>query len=258
MDVSSSQPFSDSASYHPISHIPERRSSRLFRPRANSPTSAPSSSVRNAPTPLPPPHKTPAPHDVVTPRGSSASPIRRSSIHGPFSRTFVPQVVPTDILDAPRLTHPRLLLDLHLTAPVFMGGATVEGDIGLVFDPGSSEGRRKSLAKLSVTRVSVSLLGLERCRDRQEIFRAYVTNVVHASDPAVHTTSILPFRLDLPVLMGPPPYRAKKVGIVYLLSCLVQVQIADKTHFVRHTREIMVLTVHDRMCCIYDSMLKHV
>ena len=62
----------------------------------------------------------------------------------------------------------------------------------------------------------------------------------------VPSDSMLPFRLNLPVVMGPPPYKAKKVGITYLLSTLVEARIGGKSQFVRHSREIIVLTVHDR------------
>ncbi|KAL9102827.1 MAG: hypothetical protein Q9163_002076 [Psora crenata] len=244
MDISLSQQYSDPARYKPMSRIPVRRSSRLFHPEASIVTSATPPVSAHVP-PQSPPRKTPTRQEVVTMRGRSASPIKRPSIRAPLSRTFVPQTFPTDILDTPRLTHPRLALDVRLMAPVFMGGATIEGDIDISIDAGCSDARRKSLSKLAVTRVIVHVVGIERCKTRQEIFRALATNVLHASDPAIHHDSLLPFHLDLPVLMGPPPYRAKRVGIKYLLSCLIQFQVGEKTQFVRQSKEITVLTVHD-------------
>jgi len=59
--------------------------------------------------------------------------------------------------------------------------------------------------------------------------------------------SVLPFRLDLPVVMGPPPYKDKKVGIKYIVSTTVEAKIADKAEFVRESQDVAVLTVHDRM-----------
>ncbi|KAL8783308.1 MAG: hypothetical protein Q9195_009429 [Heterodermia aff. obscurata] len=59
------------------------------------------------------------------------------------------------------------------------------------------------------------------------------------------SVSVLSFRLDLPVAMGPPSYTAKKQGIVYLLSTTVEAKVAGKQEFVRQSREITVLTVHD-------------
>lgn len=60
------------------------------------------------------------------------------------------------------------------------------------------------------------------------------------------SNSTLPFRLDLPVVMGPPPYKSKKVGISYWLSVLAEFKISGKKHFIRRSREVTVLTVHDR------------
>ena len=234
----------ETANHNPTSRIPQRRSSRFFHPQTSLATSALSSPSRNAPPP--PPHTSSTLNEVVTLRGKSCSPIKRSSLRTPLSRTFVPHVLPTDVLDVPRLTHPRVTMHVRLTAPVFMGGATVEGDIGISIDRGCSETKRRSLTKLSLTRVSVSVVGIERCKTRQHIFRALATNVLHASDPAIHEDALLPFHLDLPVLMGPPPYKGKKAGITYLLSCLGQFEIGEKTYFVRHSREVIVLTVHDR------------
>jgi len=63
----------------------------------------------------------------------------------------------------------------------------------------------------------------------------------------IPSMSVLPFRLDLPVVMGPPPYKDKKVGIKYIVSTTVEAKIADKAEFVRESQDVAVLTVHDRM-----------
>lgn len=127
-----------------------------------------------------------------------------------------------------------------------MGGATIEGEIQIAVDADSSEKRRKSLPALSIVRISVNVVGVEHCMNRQEIFRALTTNVLRISESAITQNVSRLFSVDLPVAMGPPPYRTKKAGIRYLLSCTVEVQIAGKTHFVRRTREVAILTAHDR------------
>ena len=145
-----------------------------------------------------------------------------------------------------------------------MGGATVEGEVHVSIDGGGLESKRKSKIPLSVRKTSITLVGIERCKSRQEIFRALTCDLIDGSHPpppgmapgpgtssegpwdVVASVTVLPFRLDLPVDMGPPPYESKKVGISYCLSTLVEFEIAGRTHFVRDSQEIMVLTVHDR------------
>ena len=138
----------------------------------------------------------------------------------------------------------------------------MEGEVYIVIDGGASGRQDKSRPTLSISRISVTLAGIEQCKDRQKIFRALTTDLIDeahppptsmAPDPGLEgswdvqsSDSILPFRLDLPVVMGPPPYKAKKVGICYLLSALVEAKIAGKRQYVRQSQEIIVLTAHDR------------
>lgn len=51
-----------------------------------------------------------------------------------------------------------------------MGGATVEGKVHIAID-GGSETKRKSKSALSLSRISVTLVGIEQCQSKQEIFR---------------------------------------------------------------------------------------
>lgn len=248
----------------PLSSIPERRSSRYLPGHAFAPSVPTILSDRPLVPPPPPAHATPVRGPTVSPRGKSSSPLRRteSQLRRAPSRTFVPSVVPTDLLDAPQLTHPRILLDLRLSSAIFMGGASVEGTVHLIVDGGVPTARHKGPSTLSISRISVTLVGIERCKGRQEIFRALTTDLIDEAHPPPTTmapdpgsdgawdvtpsTSILPFRMDLPVVMGPPPYRSKKAGINYLLSTMVVAKMAGKSKIVRQSREIMVLTVHDR------------
>lgn len=79
----------------------------------------------------------------------------------------------------------------------------------------------------------------------------------HSTDcwDVIPSDSVLPFRLDLPVDMGPPPYQSKKVGISYWLSTLAEFRILGKKQFVRESQEITVLTVHDREFPTYHILL---
>ena len=170
--------------------------------------------------------------------------------------------MPIDLIDTPRLTHSRLTLAIHLSGPIFMGGATLEGEVHIGIDGGPFETRRKSTPGLSLGKISATLIGVERCKARQHIFRALSSDLIDAAHPppasmapdpgsnaswAVQpSNSTLPFRLDLPMTMGPPPYRSKKAGISYWLCTSAEFKISGKSHFVRQSREVTVLTVHDR------------
>ena len=247
-----------------LSSIPESCSSRqLFQATSAVSDSSPPS---RAPPPLPS-HGTFNKGATVPPRGRSTSPIRRPNVltlrRAP-SRTFAPSFVPTDLLDAPKLNHSRLTLAVHLSAPIFVGGATVEGEIHVGIDGGPFSIRRKSVPGLSLSRISATLIGIERCRGRQDIFRALRCDLIDAAHPppvsmardsgsditwdVQPSNSTLPFRLDLPVLMGPPPYKSKKVGISYWVCASAEFEISGKKHIVRQSREVAVLTVHDRKC----------
>lgn len=138
----------------------------------------------------------------------------------------------------------------------------MEGEIHIAIDGGTLESKRKHKSALSFKRLSVTLIGIERCKGRQEIFRALMSDLIDGTRPPPSTMapiqgpedtwnvqpseSTLPFRLDLPVLMGPPPYKSKEVGISYSLSTLAEFKIAGKKHFARESRDVVVLTVHDR------------
>lgn len=250
------------ASVDILQAVPERRSSKavLHASSAASMLQEPS----RAPPPLPA-EDTPERRFTLPPRGRAVSPIRRlhdSNSPQNSSATFIPSSLPNDLLDTPRLAHPRLSLAIHLSSPIFMGGATVEGEIRVIIDGGALGARRKLKSTLSLRRLSVTLVGIERCKGRQEIFKVLMSDLIDASNPPPATMapshgheaswdvqpseSTLVFRLDLPVLMGPPPYKSKEVGISYSLSTLADFRIAGKKHFTRESRDIVVLTVHDR------------
>lgn len=160
---------------------------------------------------------------TVPSRGKSTSPIRRptpSDLRKAPSRTSVAPVPPTDVLDFPRLTHSRVEGGIRLFAP----GATVEGEVLIVVDGGISMAKTKAKPPLLFGRITVSLIGIERSGARQQIFQSLATDLIDARHPPPVTLALqheplpegywevkpgstsLPFRIDLPVVMGPPPY----------------------------------------------------
>ncbi|MCJ1274303.1 hypothetical protein MMC21_002098 [Puttea exsequens] len=247
---------------HALTAIPERRSSKgMLRGSSEEPVPL---TPLHEPPPVPA-HETPQPRITIPSRGHAESPLKRPDEHSPPEKppavTFVPSALPNDLLDTPKLFHPRLRLAIHLSTPVFMGGATIEGEIIVLIDGASARKKRKSKDDLSLKRIAVTLVGIERCKSRQEIFHALMCDLIDGSHPpptnmvphhglgatwnVQASESTLPFRLDLPVLMGPPPFRSKEVGIRYNLSTLAEFSIAGKSHFARESRDIVVLTVHD-------------
>ncbi|KAI4177038.1 MAG: hypothetical protein LQ343_000518 [Gyalolechia ehrenbergii] len=180
------------------------------------------------------------------------------------SRTFVPLALPVDIIDFPKVLHPRVAIAIRISAPIFMGGATVEGAVELTIDGGpkiAREGRKQ--APISIDRISVALVGVERSGARQHMFMCLMTDLIdEAHLPPIEmarpnqpvsdqlwevmpSRTTLPFRINLPVMLGPPPYHSKKNNVRYLISVLVEAKINGKRTYVRRSEEVMALTVHD-------------
>lgn len=236
--------------------IPDRRSSQnCIQPKPNE------FILSGAPSLPPTAGKT------IPSRGRSLSPIRpleSKALRKAPSRTFVPSGVLTDILEFPNLNHSRIVLDIHLSSSLFVGGATVEGEVSVIVDGAKYGARSKARSTISIDRITITLIGVERSNGRQWIFRSLAAELIDEAHPPPTTMtgvnqakaeamweilpsrSTLPFRLDLPVVVGPPPHDTKRVGIYYLLSVTIGGNIAEKRVLVRKSQEISVLTVHDR------------
>lgn len=147
-----------------------------------------------------------------------------------------------------------------------MGGATAEGAIELAIDGGSRPSRAgRRLSTISIDRICVALVGIERSGARQHIFTCLMTDLIDEAHPppaemalpnqpvsdrlweVIPSKTTLPFRLDLPVMLGPPPFRSKRNNIYYLISVLVEAKVDGSRSYVRKSEDIVVLTVHDRM-----------
>ena len=252
----------------PLSSVPERKSSRARLQRRSSQLSR--SSIEFQPLP-------PAPARglgyTVSVRGRSRSPVRSavarldpvsSVMQRVPSRTYIRPVKPLDILDVPQLSHPRAVLAIRIAAPLFVGGGTIEGQVNVLIDGGRSSGRHKNRPTISIGRLSIDVLGVEIGHGRQSIFRSLAHELIDETYPPPSTMvaapreasdafwavmpcdSVLPFKLDLPINMGPPPYKSKHASIRYILCATLVIRLSGKLHFVRRSQEIAVLTVHDR------------
>ena len=206
----------------PLSSLPERTSSRARLRRKSSQLSRSSAGI----PPLPPP----------PPRGLGHTISVRGRLN-PVSSDE--QNIPsrTSVLDVPEVSHPRVRIDLQTAAPLFMDGGIVEGQLYLQIDGGKSIERRKQRPALSIGRIAVGLLGIEATRNKQHVFRSLAVELVDEShqppgmmtiDPrtpsdgfweVMPSTTMLPFRLNSPINMGPPPYRSKQATIKYIFMC---------------------------------------
>ncbi|KAL8694856.1 MAG: hypothetical protein Q9224_003492, partial [Gallowayella concinna] len=207
---------------------------------------------------------------TIPSRGRSTSPIRPAAsvdrLRRPPSRTFIPLALPIDIIDFPKILHPRISLTFNISSTILMGGATAEGAVNLTIDGGHKKARASTkLPPISIDRICVSLVGIERSGARQYMFRCLMTDLIDEAHPppaemartgqpvsdrlweVMPSSTILPFRLDLPVMLGPPPYKSRKNNILYLISVLAEVKIEGERNYVRESEEVTVLTVHDRM-----------
>lgn len=215
---------------------------------------------------------------TIPSRGRSTSPIRPAASHErlrrPPSRTFIPLALPIDIIDFPKISHPRIRLAINLSSSVFVGGATAEGAVKLTVDGGSKKAKASAkLPPLSIDRIGVSLVGTERSGARQHMFSCLMTDLIDEAHPppvdmarpgqpvsdqlweVMPSSTLLPFRLDLPVMLGPPPYKSRKNIIMYLISVLVEAKIGGKRSYARESEEVIVLTVHDRMTLVRTASL---
>lgn len=234
--------------------IPKRRSSQNFSFYHSSPAVSPPSFSRALKS-----------DRIVPAHGKSASPVIGTEPQDVRkSPTFIPPNLPIDIVDFPNVSHPRIGVSLAFSAPVFVGGASIEGHVHITIDKGGGEDQKKSRPTLSISRIVVSLIGIERYNGRRRIFRRLATELLDGTHPpplgmvptgripsersweVLPSRSKLPFCLDLPIVVGPPPYAAKRQGILYLLSTTVEAKILGKQEFARKSHEVIVLTVHDR------------
>jgi hypothetical protein len=253
----------------PITSLPERRSSR----RLNRRHSEAFVSFEDYPSLGPPPAK--GLGQTIPSRGLSASPVRAASQRDAVSsdamrrmpsRTFVRSIKPTDILETPNATQPRIDMDLRVAAPLFAGGGTIEGHINITVDSSLTTVRKK-IKRIMIARVCVNIVGVEEMSDgRRWIFLSLANELIDEghpppmsliNDPTVVSpaepfwimksgSGEIPFRLNLPLNMGPPPYSSKHARIRYVICSTALIKVNGKQNIVRRSQDITVVTVFDR------------
>lgn len=146
-----------------------------------------------------------------------------------------------------------------------MGGGTVEGQLRIVVDGGSGVSGRKPKPILSLGRISVDVLGVEELSNgKRWIFKGLANELIDQNHPPPSTmvsSSVpltggvwellpsavtLPFRLNLPMTMGPPSYHSKHARIRYVLCASILVRVAGKPYQIRESQDITIVSIHDR------------
>ncbi|PNS20082.1 hypothetical protein CAC42_5532 [Sphaceloma murrayae] len=210
----------------------------------------------------------------VTNRGGSNSPVREArDKYDPVesdtprripSKTFVRDPCPFDIIDQPTSRHCRLSAQLQVVAPLFVGGGSVEGFARLAFDSADSSRQKHSFL---ISGVSIDLLGIEELvgQHRRSVFLSLATELLSADSPPppdmVESTtplsfrdclwvlrpsvSHLPFRISLPLDVGPAPFHTKTARIRYLLALSVHFNDNGRQLLLRQSQEITVLSTYD-------------
>ena len=212
---------------------------------------------------------------TIPTRGQPSSPIRRramdsepiiSDVQRTPSRTFTRLVKPVDIINVPEIKNSRLSLRTVVGSPLFIGGGTIEGEVHVVVEGNKPRwGHRLRLQPVQfLRRATVDVLGVETCNSKHHIFRTLALELIDSAHPPpagmvasvktrfdesweiVPSTSKMPFRLNLPVNMGPPPYRSRLANIKYILCTTLTLQAEGQQYYVRDSQEIPILTIHDR------------
>lgn len=210
---------------------------------------------------------------TVPNHGRSQSPVKQAGLRqDPItsdaarkmpSRTRLREPYPYDILEYPSYKHPRVKLELQATAPVFVGGGSVEGFVKLTVDDNERMKQRRSLG---IGALSMDLVGYEEVRNsRRAIFLALVTELIDAKHPPplsmaepvnlllrgdrfwalLPSSSSLPFMVSLPLDTGPPPFQSKHASIRFMLCVTALINDAGKHYRVRASQEVQVLPTYD-------------
>ena len=270
LDVNDALPSSertDESSAHSLAldNVPPRTSSQIGRRPQRS-----ASLTREKQPSLPPPPPRGLGYTLPN-RGRSSSPVRAARMEEKQqmrripSRTFVRTSEPNiDVLEFPKHQHPRVTVELHAAASLFVGGGSVEGHIRIVIDDLERVRHRRQLA---ISRISIDLIGVEEMfSTRRNIFLNLATELVDSDNPPPHnmveslkqlspidpfwllapSVSHLPFLISLPLDVGPPPFYSKTARIRYVLCATALIRDQGKQYLVRSSQEVSVLSVYDR------------
>ena len=190
-------------------------------------------------------------------------PVTAGVAQGVPSRTFMRCPHPMEIVGSPSYKHPRVRLELQASAPISVGGGTVEGFVKVTVDDNE---RLKQRRTLGIGTISIDLLGYEEVSGgRQASFLALGSELVDSRHPpppnmveptnpltpgdkfwtTSPSTSALPFLISLPLDTGPPPFTSKYASIRFILCTTALIRDGCAQYRVRTSQEIQILPTYD-------------
>lgn len=246
----------------PPSSIPRRTSSKTNRPHENQDRHIDASFERSSGEP-------------VRGHGESISPLKSAGLHHTSTgsetslrlptRTFVRSPAPIDVLEFPTCRHARIDLDIHVIAPLFVGGGTVEGYVRITVDEADKTRQRR---EIYISAMGVDLLGVEELigQNRKAIFLSLATELLDKRNPPPRemilptavpsareglwvlrpTSTTIPFRINLPLDVGPTPFRSRTAQIRYMLCVTMIVRDAGRLYTIRSSQNVTVVSTYDR------------
>ncbi|EXJ73018.1 uncharacterized protein A1O5_04167 [Cladophialophora psammophila CBS 110553] len=200
---------------------------------------------------------------LVRDKGRAESPVRRSIgraaqsseiLRPAFTRTFIRTSPPHEVLDHGSSRHPRVELSVSVPSPLFVGGGTVEGQLTLQVDGGVA--RKPKTKPIYISKACVDVIGVEEVNDgRRWVFLSLATELLDRENPPPPSlvtsqtpepgadlwwemksaSSLIPFCVNLPLKLGPPPYASRQASIRYLLCPSIVVKTGDKRTVIRQT-----------------------
>ena len=173
-----------------------------------------------------------------------------------------PSFTVEDLLDFPNYKHPKIRLELQVGAPLFVGGGNVEGNLRII--PHDSD--RKRVRTGLCESIFIDLVGVEELSGARRSVFLSLSKELECSDqsfpaasarpespyPLPSTTCTVPFSINLPLDVGPPPFTSKHARIRYVLAATIWIQDIERPTSVRCSQEIPVLSVYDRMSASFD------
>lgn len=193
-------------------------------------------------------------HSPVKFEGQRLNPVASDIARRAPSKTYIRSPGATGILDAPAHHHPRVRVELQASAPLFVGGGTIEGHIKIIIDDNEKVKHRRSLGigetvggnrRASFLALGTDLLDFSHPPPSTMLDTTYPLLPGERFWPLKPSVSALPFVLSLPLDTGPPPFQSKKASIRFLLSVTATIRDAGRHYRVRTSQDVYVLATYD-------------
>ncbi|KAI5847731.1 hypothetical protein DFP73DRAFT_351514 [Morchella snyderi] len=147
----------------------------------------------------------------------------------PIAKTFVRPIPPLELLDYPVIFNPRVTMNMATSSPLYVGGGCVDGRLNIHI-------RGTRLDDIRLGRIGIDIVGVEEISFfRKTIFMSIASELIddeHPPPPAIllptdfdqktfwkvkPSRSFLPFRLNLPLNVGPGPFQSVRARIRYII-----------------------------------------